>query len=108
MQQRKTCAEKLNNPRIKEIHFHTFRHFKATMEYHNTKDILHVKKILGHKTIECTLIYIDIEQAIFLQSTDEWITKVSHDIEEETKLIEAGFQLVRSINETTAIYKKRK
>jgi hypothetical protein len=33
---------------------------------------------------------------------------VTHSIEEETKAIDAGFQLVRAINETTAIYKKRK
>ena len=69
---------------------------------------MHVKYILGHKTINCTLIYINLEQALFLQSTDEWITKVSHNLDEETELINAGFQLVRSVNETTAIYKKRK
>jgi hypothetical protein len=31
-----------------------------------------------------------------------------HNFKEESQLIEGGFQLVRSINETTAIYKKRK
>jgi len=51
---------------------------------------------------------INIEQALFLQETDEWTTMVTHDINEETKAINAGFQLVRAINETTAIYKKRK
>lgn len=42
--QRKNAAEKLGNPRILQIHFHTFRHWKATMEYHRTKDILHVMR----------------------------------------------------------------
>ncbi len=51
MQQRKTLAQKLNNPRIKQISFHTLRHWKGTMEYHNTKDIMHVKYVLGHKNI---------------------------------------------------------
>ena len=58
--------------------------------------------------IESTMVYINLEQATFLADTDEWITKVSHNLEEETKLIEANFTLVRSINETTALYKKRK
>ncbi len=51
---------------------------------------------------------INHESALFLQNTDEWITKVSHNLDEETELITVGFTLVRSINETTAIYKKRK
>jgi len=37
-----------------QIHFHTFRHWKATMEYHKTKAILHVMKVLGHKNINNT------------------------------------------------------
>jgi integrase len=106
--QRKEIAERLQNPRLLKISFHTFRHWKGTMEYHKTLDIMHVKKILGHKTTRCTEIYINLESALFLSNNDEWTSKVSHNLDEETQLIEAGFQLVRSINETTAIYKKRK
>lgn len=47
--QRKTASMKLANPRLKEITFTALRHWKGTMEYHKTKDILHVKKVLGHK-----------------------------------------------------------
>jgi integrase len=54
--QRKRLAYKLNNPRIQQITFHTLRHWKATMEYHRTKDILHVMQILGHKNIKNTLV----------------------------------------------------
>ena len=105
---RKRISTKLSNPNLMKITLHTFRHWKATMEYHKTKDVIHVKQILGHKTINCTMLYINIEQALFLQETDEWTTIVTHDINEEIKAINAGFQLVRTINETTAIYKKRK
>jgi hypothetical protein len=35
---RHRLAFKLQNPRLLEIHFHTLRHWKATMEYHYTKD----------------------------------------------------------------------
>lgn len=44
--QRKRIANKLNNERINKITFHTFRQFKATIEYHKTRDILHVMKCL--------------------------------------------------------------
>jgi len=101
-------ATKLGNQRILKISPHTFRHWKATILYHETKDIIHVKTILGHKSINSTMIYINIENALFLQETDEWTTIVTHNIDEETKAINTGFQLVRAINETTAIYKKRK
>ncbi|MGD0977760.1 MAG: methyltransferase domain-containing protein [Candidatus Bathyarchaeia archaeon] len=44
----------------RKIHFYTLRHWKATMEYHRTKDILYVMKLLGHKNIANTLIYTQL------------------------------------------------
>ncbi|MCW4010737.1 MAG: tyrosine-type recombinase/integrase, partial [Candidatus Bathyarchaeota archaeon] len=88
---RNRLAKKLQNPRLKQIHFHTLRHWKATMEYHKTKDILHVKRLLGHKKLENTEIYthlIDFE-------SDEWHVAHAKDLNEENKLIEAGFEYVR-------------
>ncbi len=82
------------------------------MEYHKTKDIMHVKYVLGHKTINCTLIYINIEETIFMQTTtDDWTVKVAHNEEEEIKLIEANFVFVNKREQGeyyTAFYKKRK
>jgi integrase len=65
--QRRKTVEKLQNQRILKISFHTFRYWKGTMEYHKTKDIMRVKYVLGHKEIKATIIYINIEQATFLQ-----------------------------------------
>lgn len=42
--QRKRIALKLANDRLNKITFHTFRHWKATIEYAKTKSLLHVKK----------------------------------------------------------------
>ena len=64
-QQRKRIAKKLQNPRLQRITFHTFRHWKATMEYHRTKDNLYVKQVLGHKRIENTLIYVQLAEELF-------------------------------------------
>ena len=55
---KRTIAKKLQNPRLLRIHFHTMRHWKATMLYHETKDILYVKQFLGHKRIDNTLFYV--------------------------------------------------
>ena len=40
--QRKRISAKLQNPRLDQVTFKTLRHWKATNEYHRTKDILHV------------------------------------------------------------------
>jgi integrase len=105
--QRKALATKLNNPRLKEISFHTLRHWKGTTEYHKTKDIIHVKTILGHKSITSTLIYINLESALYLQTNDNFTCKIAHDEKEELELIESGFQHVNNRG-NLAFYKKRK
>jgi integrase len=46
--QRRRAAKKLGDPAIPKVHFHSFRHWKATYEYHRTKDLIHVQDMLGH------------------------------------------------------------
>ena len=88
--QRKKIAFKLKNSRLQQITFHTFRHWKATMEYYKTKDILHVKEILGHKSLNNTMLYT---QLISFKD-DDFTATVAHSEEEACKLIEAGFDFV--------------
>lgn len=77
---RKRLATKLQNPRLEKITFHTFRHWKATMLYHQTKDPYYVKEFLGHKSIKNTEIYITIERTIFAESCDdEYTVKVARE-----------------------------
>ena len=84
---------------------HTLRHWKATIEYHKTKNILYAKQLLGHKKLEKTEIYTHI---INFES-DEWHVAHARDLEEENKLIEAGFEYVHySERDEVAIYRKRK
>jgi len=107
--QRKHIAHKLNNPRLLKISFRTFRHWKGTMEYHRTKDILYVKKILGHKAIQNTLKYIDLEANLFGIMDDQFIAKVATDVQEACKLIEAGFEYVTGeYQDGGKIFRKRK
>ncbi len=92
--QRKKIIYKLNNPRLLKISFHTLRHWKGTMEYHKTKDIMHVKYILGHKKIQNTLIYINLENAIFQVESDEFHVRVAETSDEIKALLEVGFEYV--------------
>jgi integrase len=92
---RKKLAHKLQNPRFKEIKFHTFRHWKATMEYAKTKDILYVKQLLGHKSIENTLRYTQLVNF----ETDEYTSRVAKTIKEACALFEAGFGHVCKMDE---------
>jgi len=102
--QRKRIAHKLGNPRLLRISFHTFRHWKATMEYYKTKDILHVMQLLGHKNIKNTLIYTQLVKNI---SDDEYVCKVAKTLEEAKQLIEAGFEYVCEM-EGYKLFRKRK
>jgi integrase len=104
---KRKASKKLNNPRLLQIHPHTFRHWKGTTEYHKTKDIMHVKAILGHKNISSTMVYINLENAIFLEQNDEFTCKVAKTPDEAIKLIEAGFTKADEID-GIHIYKKRK
>jgi len=105
--QRKTATRKFNNQRLMKITFTTFRHWKGTMEYHRTKDILHVQRLLGHKDIRNTMIYINLEQAIFNESDDQCHVKVARNLEEACKLAAAGFDKFTEI-EGVQIFRKRK
>jgi integrase len=91
---RRTMVRKLSNPRLRNITFTTFRHWFATMEYHRTKDILHVQRLLGHKNIQNTLIYIDLEATLFGNSSDGFTVRIAHDVGEAATLTESGFEYV--------------
>jgi integrase len=100
---RNDLSKKLNNPRPHEIAFKTFRHWKATHEYYRTKDILHVKQILGHKRIENTLIYTHLVQF----ENDDYVCKTAKNLQEATSLIEAGFEYITEMD-GVKLFRKRK
>jgi integrase len=100
---RKKLAVALQNPRLLQIHFHTLRHWKATTEYHRTKDILHVMQLLGHKNIRNTLVYTHLVNF----ESDDYICKVAKTIEEAKSLIESGFEFVTDIQDSQ-LFRKRK
>jgi integrase len=100
---RKKLAFKLQNPRLRQIHFHTLRHWKATMEYHKTNSLLHVRQMLGHKNIQNTMIYTQLIEF----ENDDYHSATANNVEDAKKLIEAGFEYVCTHNETM-LFRKRK
>jgi integrase len=103
MIQRARIAHKLANPRIKRITFHTLRHWGATMEYHRTKDILHVQERLGHRSITSTLVYTHLVNF----EGDEYHTATSKSLKEDEELLKTGFEYVTE-RDGVKIYRKRK
>jgi integrase len=101
--QRRTASYKLQNRRISQITFHTFRHWKATMEYHRTKDILYVKQLLGHKSIQSTMKYTQLVNF----EDDEFTCKVAETIKEAKEFIESGFEFVTDMD-AKKLFRKRK
>jgi integrase len=101
--QRRGIVEKLQNPRILRISFKTLRHWKATTEYHRTKDILHVMQMLGHKNIQNTLVYTHLVSF----ESDEFVCKVARTVDEAKALVESGFDYVSEID-GVQLFRKRK
>ena len=77
------------------------------MEYHKTHDPYHVKKLLGHKRLQSTEIYINLEQAVFTEENDEFYVKAVKTLDEACKLIEVGFEYVTDM-EGCKVFRKRK
>jgi len=57
---RRSVAESMGEPRLLEIRLYDLRHFYATMLYQKTKDIVHVQRQLGHRTLQHTLRYVGL------------------------------------------------
>jgi hypothetical protein len=77
------------------------------MEYHKTKDLVHVMAFLGHKKSDNTLLYVQLDQKLFNETQDEFTAKTAKTPEEAAKLIEVGFQLEDTID-GIHLYRKRK
>ena len=107
---RKRLAFKLGNQHLMDIHFHTLRHWKATMLYHQTKDMLLVADFLGHKDLENTRLYIQLEKNLLRNlPNDQFITRVALNVEEACRMIEVGFEYITGeYTNGGKIFRKRK
>ncbi len=73
------------------------------MEYHKTKDILHVMRLPGHKNIKNTLVYT---QLVTFED-DEYLCKAASNVKEARELVEAGYEHVSDMD-NVRLFRKRK
>ena len=85
---RKQLAENQQNPRFKQIHVHSFRHFFACKLYRKTKVLKAVQDALGHKSILNTEIYTKL--VIF--GNNGYYSATAKNVEEACELIEDGWE----------------
>jgi len=100
---RNRLAEKLGDMSMKSIRLYDFRHFRATMTYHKTKDLLYIKQMLGHKDLRTTLRYTQLIDF----AGDEFCSATAKTVEEASKLIEQGFEFVCDLD-GVKLFRKRK
>jgi len=63
--------------------------------FNETRDILYVKEFLGHKRIDSTLIYINVERPLFYdEKPEEFHVRVAEKPEKVKGLLEVGFEYV--------------
>jgi hypothetical protein len=74
------------------------RHWKATIEYHKTKDVLHVKEPRDHKKLDTTSMYIQIAENLFQHEPDAFNVNVARTQEEMTAHLKVGFEWIRKIS----------
>ena len=85
---RNRLAEKLQKPELEEIHFHTFRHLRATLElYTKGKHHRDVQYMLGHRSSQSTDRYTHYRP----QAPTKWETRRVTTREEEDQLIEENW-----------------
>jgi integrase len=102
--QRKRLSVKLQNPRLNEVKFHTFRHWYATREYAKTNVLLHVQERLGHRNINSTMVYTHLIKT----EGDAYYSAIAKTTEEAQKLVENGFSFVCITPENIMLFRKPK
>jgi len=58
------------------------------------RNIILVKESLGHRSIETTMLYIQLEGQVFQTDSDKFTVKAVNDPKEIQKLLEVGFDYV--------------
>ena len=78
------------------------------MLYHYTRDLLLVAEFLGHKDIESTRLYIQLEKNLFKNlPNDNFIIKQISSLEEAVKLGEVGFEPFMVVNGIQLMRKRK-
>jgi integrase len=100
---RTRLAETHKNPRFKQIHNHTFRHYFAINAYQRYKDIKRVQYLLGHKSVTNTDIYTRLVEF----KDEQYYSATAQTIEEVKKLAEDGWTFFCEVD-SVKVFRKPK
>jgi len=105
-QQKTKLSEKLQNPRLKQIHFHTLRHYYATKLFNETKSLPLVKEKLGHRNINSTMVYTHIVE--FDEESQNYHHATAKDEKQAGELIDNGWTYICTTPQNIMMFRKRK
>jgi integrase len=100
---RNRLADKLKDPTLKTIRLYDLRHYFCTKKLNDIGNPYTVMVLMGHTKLETTQRYMHLLNF----NDDEWNCVGATTAKDATKLIEAGFQYVTTI-EGIQLFKKRK
>ena len=103
---RKRAYKKFKDPELLKIRLYDLRHWYATTQYIQTRDIFHVKYLMGHRNIESTLHYMHIAKGLVNYSED-YIVKVASSLDEFIDLLEQGFEYVSDYGDAKVCRKRK-
>jgi len=103
---RQRAYEKFEDVELSKIRLYDLRHWFATMTYIKTRDIFHVKYVLGHRRLENTLIYIHLAEGL-ADFPGDYTCEIAKTVQEAAKLIEQGFDYICDLD-GVKLFRKRK
>jgi integrase len=103
---RKKAYQRFKNTELLKIRLYDLRYWFGTTEYIKTRDIFHVKYMMGHRNIESILHYMHIAKGLVSYS-DDYTVKVASSIDEFMSLLESGFAYVSDYNGLKVLRKRK-
>ena len=104
---RRRLAAKMNNPRLLTIHFIRYAIGKVQWDIIKPRISYTSKSWLGHRNIQNTLRYINIEKGLFTARSDEFHVKVAKNPKDIKELLEPGFECICE-KDSLLFFRKRK
>jgi len=103
---RKRAFLNFRDSELLKIRLYDLRYWYATSEYLRTRDLLHVKYLMGHRHIESTMVYVHLAQGL-TNTSEDYTCKTAKTIDEAMQLVEQGFEYVTEMD-SLKLFRKRK
>ncbi len=104
---RKHAITKTGIKELRKITLYTFRYWRATVEFQETGQEVPVMILLGHKSTKYLWLYVQLAH-IYFGGTPKYTSVWVNNREEETKLADDGYMLVRTDpKDGASLYRKQ-